>query len=98
MMVQALFVAKQMSRAMDLRDDHIQVAVSVNIGVGRTAPGQRLVKLRATVLRRHQAETAFLEFFATVPEQLRRLLVTLIRPHLLNVWLDMTVGREEVEV
>ena len=66
-MVQVLVVAQQKRSAAHLRNDHIEVAIAVDIGERRTASHQRFEQVPAAFLRRDDNETAA-AVLAGVPE------------------------------
>ena len=82
---------------MELREGHVEVAVTVDVRIGRAATNDRLEQIRPGFRAIHSGKTAHRRCAAAIPEQLRRLRVRLAFLHLGNLLLEMAVGRQQVE-
>ena len=77
MMAQLLVVSKQERRAVDLRQNDVEVAVAVDVGECRAAADNGFENVRAAVPWRDGQETVLPVDSARVPEQLRGLTIAL---------------------
>ena len=79
-----------------MREHHVEVAVAVNVGKGRTAPDDGFEQVRTGLFRRN-GDKASAILVAGVPKQLGRLRVGLARLDFADFLLQMPVGREQVQ-
>jgi len=92
----AAVVTEEASRPVVNRHDDVQVAIAVDVRVGRAAADNRFEQVRTGVLgldQHVQPSTGL----ARVPEELDRLFVGLAGLHLGNLGLEVAIGRHQVE-
>jgi hypothetical protein len=92
MMVEMLVVSQQQWRASDLGEDNVQVAVAVDVGKRCAAPDDWLEEIAAALVSGHRLEASGL-VWPGVPEELSRLGVLLALLDLVDLLLEMAVGR-----
>src|SRR4051812_31452650 len=95
-MTEFLIVAQQQRRAIDLRENHVEITIAINVGECRTATHDKFEKIGTGFFWRYSDERR--AFRGTrIPEKLRRLAISLVLPHLLDLLLEMTIGGEHIE-
>src|SRR5437879_4810550 len=72
----ALVVAQQQWRAANLRENDVQIAVSIDVGEGRAAANDRFEKI-GTALRCRNGLEAEASLVSAIPKQLSRLSILL---------------------
>src|SRR5262245_38641449 len=96
MMAETLIVTQQPRRTSRLGDQDVDVAVAVDVRVGRAAPDDRRSQV-SRLRRRHLHEDTAIARSAGVPQQLNRLAVSLERTDILDLFLELTVGVEKIQ-
>src|SRR4051812_14459688 len=95
-MSERLVIAKEPRRAAALGHQHIEIAIAIDVGIGGTATHNRLGELLTDDAFGHPYKLVA-RFGTGVPKKLRRLTILLARHHLVDVVLQMAVGREYVQ-
>src|SRR5829696_6874193 len=96
MVVISKIVPQEEWSAAGLGEDHIHVAIAVDISKGRTAANHRLEKVSACFVLRHR-DKRFASVNAGVPEKLGGLRVLLARLHFPDLLFEVSVRGEEIE-
>src|ERR1041385_2783821 len=95
-MTESLIVAKQHRRTRNLRQDHIQIAIPIDIRKRRTSTDDRLEKITTALVCRNSFETHTV-FVPAVPEEVRRLTIMLKRIHTVDFRLQMPIGGQDIQ-
>lgn len=96
MVAEGLVVAEEDGRAIDLREDDIEVAIAIDVSVGGPAPGDGAEEIRAN-LGFGGGEELVLAAAALIPEKLGGLAVVLMGLVFLNIGIEMSVGGKDIE-
>src|SRR5512140_1706632 len=96
MMAKLLVVTEQERRPARLRQDHIQIAVAVDIGIGRASADNGLKKVAAAFVR-SDGEKPKATRIPAIPKKLSGLAVLLAGFDLANLGFKMAIGSEHVQ-
>ena len=95
-MPKLLIISQEERRTAGLAEHYVGIAVSIDVRKGTAPAHDRLEQVGSRLLRRHR-DKAWARLRARVPEQLRRLRVSLALLKFANLGFEVAVGRQQIQ-